>query len=300
MNRALGLAAVSVAFHAVILFSVDHAVTLNQETLSKEAKKILNKNSEGVSFEFVEAPAKIYPQKPENTKKISDRDALNQDLTPNKSKSTGGPATAARGPSDQLAQKRVSPSQIVEPRPKVDPKPKQVKEITPKPPLSEMSEESKMAEVKKDIQEQKPKAPVEPQAPVQGLTGQDKITTQETGKVKSQGAALLGTTSFEATGSGMGEYMKNLKEKIWLAWFPHLAFHFPQDFGGADAVVSMTLNAQGEVKILKIVDSQGSEIFAAYCLDAIQRASGFGSLPQELLAITGKDELEIKFGFHYR
>lgn len=300
MNRTLGLAAASVVFHVVILFSVDRAVTINQEELSKEAQKTLRKNSEGVSFEFVEAPPKIYPQKPADTKKISDRDALNQDLTPDKSKSTGVPATLAPGPSDQLAQKRVSPSQVVEARPKVDPKPQQVKEVTPKPPLSTISEESKIVEVKKDTEESKPKAAVEPQAPAQGLTGQDKITTQETGKVKSQGAVLLGTTSFEATGSGMGEYMKNLKEKIWLAWFPHLAFHFPQDFDGADAVVSMTLNAKGEVKILKIVQSEGSEIFAAYCLDSIQRASGFGSLPQELLAITGKEELEIRFGFHYR
>jgi outer membrane biosynthesis protein TonB len=141
---------------------------------------------------------------------------------------------------------------------------------------------------------------VEPLPEKKGLTGQDKITTQEMSRAQSHGAALFGVTSFEATGSGMGEYMKNLKEKIWLAWFPYLAFHYPQDTRGADAVVSITLDAQGKVKILRLIENEGSPVFATYCLEAIQRAGTFGPLPEEILILTGKDEFEIKFGFHYR
>ena len=142
--------------------------------------------------------------------------------------------------------------------------------------------------------------PVNPQTPIQGLTGQDKIITQEMTKFKSRGAEIFGVTSFEATGSGMGAYMKNLKEKIWLSWFPYLAFKYPQDFKSADVVIRFTLNQKGEVKILQVLESQGSPLFASVCMDAIQRASGFGEVPQEMLALMGKDEIEIKFGFHYR
>ncbi len=134
----------------------------------------------------------------------------------------------------------------------------------------------------------------------QGLTGQDRINTQEMIRTRSFGARLIGMTSFEATGSGMGEYMKNLKDRVWLSWFPYIAFKYPQDFKTADAVISITISAKGDVKMLQVVESEGSPTFASFCMEAIQRASNFGPLPQEILALIGKDELEIKFGFHYR
>jgi len=115
-----------------------------------------------------------------------------------------------------------------------------------------------------------------------------------------QGARFSGTVSFEATGCGMGEYMKKLKEKVWQAWFPYLACQYPMDFQGADAVVSITLDKAGRVRILKVVESAGSPVFSSYCMEAIQKAGDFGPLPPEILALLGKDELEIKFAFHYR
>ena len=118
--------------------------------------------------------------------------------------------------------------------------------------------------------------------------------------MKSGGAQLYGMVSFEATGSGMGVYMKNLKEKIWMSWFPYLAFHYPTDFRGSRAVVSFTLGAKGELKKIKIVEREGSPAFATYCLEAVKKVGGFGDLPKEILALLGKDELEIKFGFNYR
>ena len=39
-----------------------------------------------------------------------------------------------------------------------------------------------------------------------------------------------------------------------------------------------------------------SPLFASYCMEAVQRASGFGPVPREILELIGKDELEIKFG----
>ena len=101
-------------------------------------------------------------------------------------------------------------------------------------------------------------------------------------------------------GSDMGIYMKNVKERIWLAWFPYLAFQYPTDFQAADAVVSFTIDPKGEVKTVKVTSSYGSPVFSTFCTEAVQRASGFGPVPKEILAILGKDELEIRFAFHYR
>ena len=140
----------------------------------------------------------------------------------------------------------------------------------------------------------------EPKPPSHPDEGQDRITTAEMSKKISHGTRLEGITSFEATGSGMGVYMKNLKEKIWLAWFPYLAVHYPKDFKTADAVVRFKLNAQGEVKIVELVESKGSPLFAAFCIESVQRAGSFGPLPPEILDLVGKDELEIKFAFHYK
>src|SRR6185295_4551867 len=103
-----------------------------------------------------------------------------------------------------------------------------------------------------------------------GVGGRDRITTQEMSRNRSHGAQLYGVTSFEATGSGMGVYIKNMKEKIWLAWFPYLAVHYPKDFKSADVLVSFMLNAKGEVRIVRILESKGSPLFSAFCMEAVQ------------------------------
>jgi outer membrane biosynthesis protein TonB len=144
------------------------------------------------------------------------------------------------------------------------------------------------------------KAPSPARNAVAGSPGGNKISTQEMSRFSSHGAQLYGVTSFEATGSGMGVYMKNLKEKIWLNWFPYLVSRYPQDFKTADAVLDITLNEKGDVKIVKLVESEGSPLFAAFCMESVQRASNFGAVPKEILALVGKDELELKFGFHYK
>ena len=290
---------VSLLVHGSILFSLDRTVWLDQTKLLQVQKKALNQKEDKIQFEFVEAPKKVHAEKPEHAAKISDRDALNQDLLQNKSDAHSAPHIKTQGLADQLAQRRGGPSQTM--MPKVEPRIRQTadsrQQTTEKSNQFAVvsSQEKKTAEAN---QEAKPQ--VEPRPEIQNLAGRDKITTQEASKAKSAGAPLFGVTSFEATGSGMGAYMKNLKERIWLAWFPYLAFQYPRDFRSADAVISFTLNARGEVKIVKVVESQGSPLFASFCVDAVQRASGFGEVPQEMLALMGKDEIEIRFGFHYR
>jgi len=257
-------------------------------------------------LEFVEAPPKIHPETPADTQKISNRDALNQSRVPSAEVNRQTPPKALMpGLSDQLAQREnknaQTPLPALKPQAKIEPMETESneKKIIKEASMAEVPSED-MKKIEENRQAQELKSEVKPRPEVRGLTGRDKITTQEMSKAKSAGAKLEGLTSFEATGSGMGEYMKNLKERVWLAWFPYLAFQYPTDFKGADAIISFTIDKTGEVKIVKVLESEGSPVFASFCMEAVQRASGFGPLPQELLAIIGKDELEIRFGFHYR
>ena len=296
-----GLLGTSLLIHGAIFVSLRPVGRLNEAAIAQFREKAEPQKKEKLEFEFVEAPPKRHPQSPRKAaRKISDRDALNQDLTKDKSKAEGLPAIKNVELTDQLTQRPFQPPK----NPFVESQPS-----NRHPEVAEAAEGSQKKdssattlpqndELRTPHDDTRPKS--EAQTPLQGLTGQDRITTQETAKMKSGGARLYGVTSFEATGSGMGVYMKNLKEKIWLAWYPYLAFHYPQDYRGADAVVSILLDKKGDVKIVRLVESQGSTLFASYCLEAVQKASSFGPLPEEILALIGKDELELKFGFHYR
>ncbi|MBI3252800.1 MAG: TonB C-terminal domain-containing protein [Candidatus Omnitrophica bacterium] len=270
---------ISLLVNAAAFVSFDKTFSLNTREIEKQ---VARRNNGGIQFQFVEAPPKIHPQKPAETRKIAARDALNQDLLKDKSRASGAPHVKTRGPADQLAQSRSTGASGRRQEPQ--------KTKNPSPSAADSPDFLK----KKDASSEKP-AP----SPAPGAMGRDKIDTRETGRARSRGARLYGLTSFEAIGSDMGGYMKNLKEKIWLAWFPYLAFQYPQDFKGADAVISFTLNPKGEVMIVKVVESRGSGAFAAYCMEAVQRAGNFGEVPKEILALTGKNELEIRFAFHY-
>ncbi|MBI4352645.1 MAG: hypothetical protein HY593_01840 [Candidatus Omnitrophica bacterium] len=296
---------ISVVINAAVFFSFDRALLHEAQTDRLHAQALkLQQEKQTLQFEFVEAPPKVHPQKPAVTRKIASRDALNQDLARDKSGAETAPAVRNVGAADQLAQRK---SEI--PAAPSPPSPVSLPQKQASPDLSgEKGAAGRKETGKKEdrFYERRKKTParrkesVSSQVSPQGLTGKDKITTEETAKARSRGAKLYGLVSFEATGSGMGQYMKNLKERVWLAWFPYLAFQYPQDFRGADAVIGFTLNKNGEVKIVRVVESRGSPVFAAYCMQAVQRASGFGGLPEEILALLGKEELEIKFGFHYR
>lgn len=222
------------------------------------------------------------------------------------------PAPVAEKPeAPKYPSERLSPPK---PAPPIEPVPQAIKDVTlptsqvvaaPKEkPVEEQPEDKisleKIPPKPKETVSTSPPQPAVVAKKGEGLTGRDKIITQEMSRSSSRGGRFMGMTSFEATGSGMGVYMKNLKERVWLAWFPYLIAKYPLDYRTADVVLSITLSAKGEVKNVQVLESQGSPLFAAFCVEAIQKASGFGPLPKEILALVGKDELEIKFGFHYR
>ncbi len=263
----------------------------------ENAKENALRKGDAIRFEYVESPVKTYRLPPRSSGKISDKNALDQDQA-RKKNASGAPAVTSLGPANQLRQSRKSSpaarSQSAQPaKPKTE---KNEASPTPDPGTGETG-----IPVRVQTQSAVSK-PQEPRRAEQGKAGAvpDKIEIQEMAKTEAGGAALFGVTSFEATGSGMGEYMKRLKEKVWGAWFPYIAFKYPQEFIGSDSVLIITLDAKGEVKRLRVIESTGSEAFTTFCMQAIQRASGFGDLPAEVLALTGKDQIDLRFAFHYR
>lgn len=279
----------SLILNAAVIYTVDRGIAARDARMANE--KLAEKLREsGIQVEYVEAPPKALPQKPEAPKKMAERDALNQDV---EGLGLGAPDTKALGPADQLEQRRAVASS----------EPSQEKPMIPETATGEQTKTTNGWGLPAPAES--PQAPQQAQSPQkaaplqQGLTGKDKIQTDQMSRVASAGAHIQGVTSFEATGSGMGVYMKNLKERVWLSWFPYLAFQYPMDFKGADAVISITIDKTGNPKILKVVQSEGTPLFASYCMEAIQRAGNFGPLPEEILALIGKDELEILFAFHY-
>ena len=145
-----------------------------------------------------------------------------------------------------------------------------------------------------------PASPASSPSPrVSGQPTHNRINTPAVSRARSHGAQVYGMTSFDATGSGMGKYMKNLKERIWLSWFPYLAFHYPKDFRTADAVIAFKLDRDGQVRNVQVLHSEGTPVFAAFCMEAVQRASPFGPPPAEVLDLIGRDELDVQFVFHF-
>lgn len=286
------------------------------ETKALRAAKEKREAERPIQFQFIEAPKQITPEKPKDSGKIAARDSVSRDVSTEKDPASLTPSVKKTGVVDQLAQRRgapaaapVPPSAPAEAKPLS--KPSQESAETQKPvaeaigqgqvsiPLEPKPAMQEAAQNTPESQPQKASPAHKPKTEVQGLTGHDRIDTEELTKLKAK-ARFTGITSFEATGSGMGEYMQNLKERIWLAWFPYLSFKYPTDFKTADAVLSLTVDKDGHLKIVKLVDQSGSALFATFCVESVQRAAPFGKLPEEILAILGKEELELFFAFHYR
>ncbi len=311
--------ALSLAVNTAIFHTIDQSFHPNKQEAKKIEQKMvqLQKNTRHnkLEFTFVEAPPQKILSKPSpQAKHIAAHDAVNQDLAKIKPIVDGDPSIKNQAIMDQLRQMQASAvpspptpaSQAVQasqaaPEHKATPEKESTKAETPSdiPSIVKPIEETKKVEEKPS--EAKPEqTPQKAQAASPGSTGGDRITTQEFSRSKSSGAKIYGMTSFEATGSGMGVYMKNLKEKIWAVWFPNVSFKYPQDFHTADVVIGFVLDSKGDVKILQVLEDGGNPTFAGYCLDSIQKAGNFGPLSQEIIALLGKEELEIKFAFHYR
>ena len=310
--------AASVALNSMMILSADQVFfDGKQKAEILKSQRLLQDERDRLPFEFIETPVLAPAQKPARAKKMSNRDSVNRDPSKEKTITDRRPQIKNIGPSDQLEQLRAKPSQAPsiasepqqetrksEPAKKADASEDKEKEPSSDPGVPDQAPAAvpvKASTVATPAPNNQKQAAAQPSKPgTQEAAGLDRITTQATARAKSRGASLSGVTSYDAMGSDMGVYMKNVKERVWLAWFPYLSFQYPNDFQAADATILFTVDAKGEVKTVKVLDSYGSPLFSTFCTQVIQRASGFGEVPKEILALLGKDELEILFAFHYR
>src|SRR3989338_4354853 len=92
-----GLLSISLVAHGAVFFSVDHSLSFNQAHAVREQQRIRREKEGPLQFEFVETPRAISSKKPARAKKISDRDALNQDRLKDKIQTAGRPHTQLQG-----------------------------------------------------------------------------------------------------------------------------------------------------------------------------------------------------------
>ena len=283
MRAQIAALGVSVLINAGALVSLDQAWTGKNKTWWIPPSHIF-KNRADIALQFVESPQTPVAPTPVESQRISDRNSANRDRTIVKRWRKDAPLLKQKNRNDRLAQRR----KITANRPATSPPiPPRVVDAQKRP-----EEFDEAAQVLSRIRQSSSTASL-------GEGGLNEITQSEQARSRSRGAQLYGSTSFEATGSGMGVYMKNLKEKIWTAWFPYLMAHYPKDFKAADTLLSIKLNSQGEILDVRLLDSKGSALFDAFCMRSVRRAGPFGPLPSEILPLLGKDELDIKFAFHY-
>jgi hypothetical protein len=281
----------SIAAHGATLVGMEKIFYADGSTITAKARQVQKERESAIPIQFVEAPPQILPDTPKPTQKIAERDSVSRDTARDKDPDSLSPALAI-GPTDQLAQRRGKPS----PPPSLAQAASEARQAVP--PAQNDSTPAEVAQAP-SLRPQQAAEATPPKTEVKGLTGHDKISTEEMAKLKAR-ARFTGMSSFEATGSGMGEYMKDLKERIWLAWYPYLVFKYPSDFKTADAVLSLTIDKNGNLTIVKLVGFEGSSLFATFCVESVQRAAPFKKLPEEILALLGKDEIELLFAFHYR
>jgi len=294
------------------VFRFEHSLDLQKEAARQAAVK---SGGSSTQFDFVEVPPVTSMREPLKNNKVAAHDAVARDASRTMdAPREAGPKMEKIGPADQLEQHRAESmsskgSPASTPSIQTPPSPPQKSEA--EQPQSAPKNAQSLSEEAPDpsaMTLQTPSAPKpptiaspasKPSPSVQGQAVRDRIDTPAVSRARSHGAQVYGMTSFDATGSGMGKYMKNLKERIWLAWFPYLSFHYPKDFKSADAVIRFTLDREGQVRNVQVASLEGSPLFAAFCMEAVQRASPFGPPPAEVLDLIGRDELDVQFVFHF-
>ena len=112
--------------------------------------------------------------------------------------------------------------------------------------------------------------------------------------------ARFGEITFNANQYEIGEYFKNLKEKIEDYWLPYLAFTYSGgSMFGNKTVILFRVYPSGKVKNIKVLEHKGDEVLKDFCLAAIANNAPFEPLPQGFIDVTGYEYLPIVFTFVY-
>lgn len=117
--------------------------------------------------------------------------------------------------------------------------------------------------------------------------------------MQSQGSARLrGSLAIDATFSEFGEYQQQFYAALQAGWYQEIEFFQPIDTA-TRVVVRFTIQADGVVRDVHVVQSTASQIASFICESAITKRSPFRPWSKEMVQVFGQ-ERTLTVAFHYR
>ena len=117
--------------------------------------------------------------------------------------------------------------------------------------------------------------------------------------MQSQGSARLrGTLAIDATFSEFGEYQQQFFAAIQAGWYQEIEFFQPIDTA-TRVVVQFTLQADGAVSDVSVLQSNASQIASVLCESAISKRSPFRVWSPDMVRVFGQSRT-LTVAFHYR
>ncbi len=117
--------------------------------------------------------------------------------------------------------------------------------------------------------------------------------------MKSSGSTRLrGTLAIDATFSEFGEYQQQFYAALQTGWYQEIEFYQPIDTG-ASVQVRFTIQADGVVRDIEVVQTTASPIATIICENALVKRSPFRPWTREMVQVFGQ-ERTLYVAFHYR
>jgi len=113
------------------------------------------------------------------------------------------------------------------------------------------------------------------------------------------GVERFGDVTFNARKHELGAYIRTLKHRIWLKWFPMVEFKYNSLAITSKTAVGFKVQPDGSLGDIQIVEHRGDEYLKAIATSAVSEAAPFDPLPEGFESLDGEDTLDIVFTFHY-
>ncbi|MGJ8638741.1 MAG: hypothetical protein ACSHYA_05050 [Opitutaceae bacterium] len=117
--------------------------------------------------------------------------------------------------------------------------------------------------------------------------------------MQSRGTTRLrGTLAIDATFSEFGEYQQQFFAALQTGWYQEIEFYQPIDTA-TSVQVQFTVQSDGIVKDVEVIQSTASEIATIICESAIIKRSPYRPWTREMVQVFG-NERTMRVRFHYR
>ncbi len=117
--------------------------------------------------------------------------------------------------------------------------------------------------------------------------------------MQSRGTTRLrGSLAIDATFSEFGEYQQQFYAALQTGWYQEIEFYQPIDTS-TNVIVRFTMQSDGVIRDVEVVESTASEIATIICESAIIKRSPYRAWTREMVQVFGK-ERTLQVAFRYR